>query len=127
MNNYRLEQLDVLIELHNNARKNKWLFKPEPLIKNYPLMKYAQKWCNKIAVEQNLVHSNMNDILKMGFTYCSENIAYNLNSPEMVMDVWMKSKNHKKNILDKSFTDIGCGMSIGGNGKLYWVVCFGKL
>ena len=127
MNDYRLEQLDVLIELHNKARKNKWLFKPEPLIKNFQLMKYAQRWCNKIAVDQTLIHSDMDKLLKMGFNSFGENIACNLNSPQLVMNVWMESKPHRKNILNHSFTDIGCGMSIGGNGKLYWVTCFGKI
>ena len=126
MVNYRLEQLDVLISLHNDSRTNRWLWKSSPLIKNSFLMSYAQKWTNKMAVENKLYHSNMKDIVSLGFNFVAENIAYGQKSPEEVMKTWLKSPGHRSNILNSKFTDIGCGMSLSENGKLYWCVCFAK-
>ena len=126
MVNYRLEQLDVLISLHNDSRTNRWLWKSSPLIKNSFLMSYAQKWTNKMAVENKLYHSNMKDIVSLGFNFVAENIAYGQKSPEEVMKTWLKSPGHRSNILNSKFTDIGCGMSLSENGKLYWCVCFEK-
>lgn len=123
---YRLEQLDILIDLHNDARVNRWLWKSKPLNKNHLLMKYAQKWANKMAVENKLYHSSMRDIMKLGFNGVAENIAYGQNSPESVMKTWLNSPGHRSNILNSSMTDIGCGMSISQQGKLYWCVCFAK-
>lgn len=123
---YRLEQLDILIDLHNDARINRWLWKSKPLTKNHLLMKYAQKWANKMAVENRLYHSSMKEIMKLGFNSVAENIAYGQNSPESVMKTWLNSPGHRSNILNSSMTDIGCGMSISQQGKLYWCVCFAR-
>ena len=126
MANYRLEQLDVLISLHNDARTNRWLWKSSPLIKNSFLMSHAQKWTNKMAIDNKLNHSSMKDIMSLGFNFVAENIAYGQKSPEEVMTTWLKSPGHRSNILNTKFTDIGCGMSLSENGRLYWCVCFGK-
>lgn len=123
---YRLQQLDILIDLHNDARVNRWLWKSKPLTKNHLLMKYAQKWVNKMAAQNRLYHSNMKDIMALGFNNVAENIAYGQNSPESVMKTWLNSVGHRNNILNSKMTDIGCGMSLSENGKLYWCVCFGK-
>lgn len=123
---YRLEQLDILIDLHNDARVNRWLWKSKPLAKNHLLMKYAQKWANKMAVENRLYHSNMRDIMKLGFNGVAENIAYGQNSPESVMKTWLNSPGHRSNILNSNMKEIGCGMSISQQGRLYWCVCFAK-
>ena len=56
---YRLEQLDILIDLHNEARISRWLWKSKPLEKNIVLMKYAQRWANKMAYNNKLFHGNM--------------------------------------------------------------------
>lgn len=123
---YRLEQLDILIDLHNEARINRWLWKSKPLNKNHLLMKYAQRWSNKMAVQDKLFHSNMRDIISLGFDGVSENIAYSQKSPESVMKTWMNSPGHRNNILNSKMSEIGCGMSLSPNGRLYWCVCFGR-
>jgi len=89
-------------------------------------MKYAQKWSNKIASQNKLYHSNMKDIMSIGFSLVAENIAYGQKSPEEVMKTWLKSSGHRSNILNSKFTEIGCGMSLSENGRLYWCVCFAK-
>jgi len=126
MSNYRLQQLDELISLHNDARINRWLWKSKPLIKNSFLMSYAQKWSNKMAVQNKLYHSSMKNIMELGFSSVAENIAYGQKSPEEVMKTWMRSHGHRSNILNGSFTEIGCGMSLSQEGRLYWCVCFAK-
>lgn len=126
MRGYRLEQLDILIDLHNEARTNRWFWKSDPLVKNSILMNYAQKWSNRMAIRNRLFHSNLQDMLDLGFSMVAENIAYGQKSPEEVMQSWLKSSGHKNNILNNRLTEIGCGMSLAGNGKLYWCVCFAK-
>jgi uncharacterized protein YkwD len=124
--NFLTEQLDDLIARHNDARANKWLWKSKPLEKNSFLMNYAQQWSNKMAHKNKLFHSDMKDIMELGFSMVAENIAYGQKSPEEVMNTWMKSSGHKSNILNSKFTEIGCGMALSENGRLYWCVCFAK-
>ena len=126
MVDFRLKQLDDLISRHNEARINRWWWKSKPLQKNSFLMNYAQKWSNKMAIENKLYHSSMRGIIELGFNTVAENIAYGQKSPEEVMKTWMKSSGHRKNILNTNFTEIGCGMSLSENGRLYWCVCFAR-
>ena len=121
---YRNIQLDILIALHNDARTNRWLWKSKPLEENNVLMRYAQDWANKMAARKQLVHSDIKAILKLGFRAAAENIAYGQKSPESVMQTWLKSSGHRRNILNSKLTEIGCGMSLSDEGRLYWCVCF---
>jgi uncharacterized protein YkwD len=53
----------------------------------------------------------------------AENIAAGQTSAESVMEAWMNSEGHRRNILDCSLTAIGVGHAPAGN---YWVQNFGR-
>ena len=57
----------------------------------------------------------------LGVTYRSagENIAYGYATPAQVVNGWMNSEGHRKNILSASYTKIGVG-SYSANGVMYW-------
>ncbi|KAB2338157.1 sporulation protein [Cytobacillus depressus] len=64
------------------------------------------------------------DMMKQfGITYSSagENIAMGQRTPEEVVNAWMNSDGHRKNILNPSFTHIGVGYVAEGN---YWTQQF---
>lgn len=64
------------------------------------------------------------DMMKsFGITYRSagENIAMGQRTPEEVVNAWMNSDGHRKNILNASFTHIGVGYVAEGN---YWTQQF---
>ena len=58
-----------------------------------------------------------------GITYrtAGENIARGQATPEAVVNAWMNSSGHRKNILSTSFTHIGVGYADNGN---YWTQMF---
>ena len=58
---------------------------------------------------------------ELGISYRSagENIAYGYSSPKQVVNGWMNSEGHRKNILSSSFTKIGVGC-YSSRGVLYW-------
>ena len=58
---------------------------------------------------------------ELGVSYRSagENIAYGYPTPEKVVEGWMNSEGHRKNILSSSFSKIGIGC-YQNNGILYW-------
>lgn len=45
--------------------------------------------------------------------YCGENIAAQYETPEAVMEGWMDSPGHRRNILDPKYTHIGVGYATG--------------
>jgi len=61
-----------------------------------------------------------------GWSGAGENIAAGFNSPQQVMDAWMKSDGHRSNILNPGFTEFGVGYYSGsGQFPSYWVQDFG--
>lgn len=63
--------------------------------------------------------SPFNMMQSFGVTYrtAGENIAKGQPSPEQVVNAWMNSEGHRRNILNKDYTHIGVGFASNGN---YW-------
>lgn len=55
-----------------------------------------------------------------------ENIAMGQGSPKKVMESWMNSDGHRKNILTPEYNCIGVGCYKDSEGVLYWVQMFGR-
>jgi uncharacterized protein YkwD len=51
-----------------------------------------------------------------------ENIAKGQFSVDEVMETWMNSPGHRRNILDPAFKELGVGLALGRSGKGYQVV-----
>ncbi len=60
---------------------------------------------------------------RFGISYraAGENIAKGQSSPQAVVNAWMNSQGHRKNILSSSYTHIGVGHVASGN---YWTQMF---
>ncbi len=57
----------------------------------------------------------------------AENIAAGQRTPQMAMDGWMNSPEHKRNILSSSYWEIGVGFYEGpGEYRYYWDQNFGR-
>ncbi len=54
------------------------------------------------------------------YTYAGENIAAGQQTPEAVVKAWMNSPGHRANILKREYTQIGCGVAMGGSYRVYW-------
>ncbi|WP_242620532.1 CAP domain-containing protein [Senegalia massiliensis] len=70
--------------------------------------------------------SPFNMIKKFGITYkhAGENLAAGQPTPESVVNSWMNSPSHKKNILSNNFTKIGIGYIKDDNGYPFWTQMF---
>jgi uncharacterized protein YkwD len=60
------------------------------------------------------------------FQKIGENLAAGQRSVEAAMDDWMASPEHRANILDPAYTDIGIGVKLGGECGVYWVQELGR-
>lgn len=57
----------------------------------------------------------------------AENIAAGQRTPEMAMDGWMHSPEHRANILSSNYSEIGVGFFVGqGEYRYYWDQDFGN-
>ena len=60
----------------------------------------------------------------INYHHAAENVAMGFETPEAVMNSWMESPAHKKNILNKRYERIGVGAAKDTNGALYWTQLF---
>lgn len=63
---------------------------------------------------------------KFGISYktAGENIAMGQKTPKEVVNAWMNSEGHRKNILNSKFTKIGVGVAKNSKGQIYWTQMF---
>jgi len=59
------------------------------------------------------------------FRLAAENIAAGQPTPAAVVDAWMNSAGHRRNILNCGLTQIGVGVASGGSYRIYWTQDFG--
>lgn len=60
----------------------------------------------------------------ISYRKAAENIAAGQRTPQEVVQAWMDSPGHRKNILDKDLTYIGVGYAEGGSYGYYWTQQF---
>ncbi len=88
------------------------------------LQERAQKWAEWMAQHNSLVHSH----LVMGgtnYNTMGENIAMGFTDIDSVMNGWMNSSGHRRNILNRQFNHAGFGYARAGDGPPYWCAQFG--
>lgn len=118
-----------LVARHNEERGEEKL---KTLQVSPKLQEAAQKHAESMAERGEMTHkgedgSTPAERLKTeGYRYrrVGENIAYGQSSIEDVMEGWLDSPPHKKNILG-SFSQIGVGYAKSKDGTPYWCVTFG--
>jgi len=67
---------------------------------------------------------NIMDVL--GAKNVGENIAYNYNTPQSVLDAWLNSPTHKEYI-EGDFTHFGISIRVNAEGKRYYTNIFAKI
>lgn len=116
-----------VISLINEIRKENSL---SPLSANTSLQNAAQirskeqtQLFSHTRPDVNSCFSVLSD-LSISYNGAAENIAYGQKTAEDVVNAWMASEGHRKNILSKSLTDTGVGCYISSSGTIYWTQLF---
>jgi uncharacterized protein YkwD len=85
---------------------------------------------NLYMIDNNVVNHDFffersNNIIEvLGAIKVAENVAYNYNNANSVLNAWLNSPDHKKN-LDGNYTHIGISISLNTtNGKKYYTNIF---
>lgn len=100
-----------VIRLVNVERQRRGL---RPLAQNDKMMADARSWSEVQATRHRMYHS------RMGY---AENVAYGQTTPQEVVQTWMNSPGHRRNILASNRSTIGVGLAYGG-GRPYWTQVF---
>ena len=127
---FSLEEYQKIILKEVNIERIKNNLKPLKI--NNRLNKIAIVKAKDMAREKKMSHTSkkfgvtFNLIKKEGifYTKAAENIASGHKTPEFVTERWLKSKGHRKNILERDYRFIGIGKATDNDGKIYWVQIF---
>ncbi|CAG9621650.1 CAP domain-containing protein [Sutcliffiella rhizosphaerae] len=115
-----------VIELTNAERRKNGLsdLKADASLSNVARDKSKDMQQNNYFSHTSPTHGSPFDMMRdYGISYntAGENIAMGQRSPEEVVQAWMNSEGHRKNILNGQFTHIGVGYVEEGN---YWTQMF---
>ncbi|WP_181350950.1 CAP domain-containing protein [Thalassobacillus sp. CUG 92003] len=109
-----------VVELTNQEREKQGL---SPLKIDTQLSEVAREKSRDMAQNGYFSHTSptygspfdMMDQYGVDYRTAGENIAKGQRSPEQVVNAWMNSEGHRKNIMNDSFTHIGVGYIEDGN------------
>lgn len=118
-----------VIQLTNQERAKHGL---KPLATNWELSRVARYKSADMRDRNYFSHTSPTygspfDMMKnFGVSYRSagENIAAGQTTPQQVVQAWMNSEGHRKNILSPNYTQIGVGYAAGGSQRHYWTQMF---
>ena len=120
------EARTAVIKLTNDKRAAKGC---APLKASDRLTTAAQRHAKDMAAKNYFSHTSLDGrqwdqrIRAAGYAKpAGENIAHGFTAPAEVVQGWMNSPGHKRNILDCKFNKIGIGYTAAGD---YWVQDFG--
>lgn len=114
-----ISRAEILL-LHNREREKAGA---SPLQYDASLEQNAQKWAENMASRDSLYHSTLK-LDGTGFFTMGENIAMGYDDIDSVVDGWMHSTGHRRNILNKQFTHAGFGYARRSDGSPYWCAQF---
>jgi uncharacterized protein YkwD len=111
-------QQTEIINLTNQQRR---LMQINGLVKSQVLTASAQAKADSMATQGYFSHNGPDGktpwqwMMEKGYkpVWGGENLAVSNESMRVVVNEWMKSSTHKKNIANKNFTEIGVGISQG--------------
>lgn len=120
-----------MLSLVNIERKNENL---SPLVLDEKLNEIAKDKVKLLIKEGKLNHlaggyKSLGEFLRtydVEFLMAGENIAKKTKTNQETMNLWLNSKGHRANILNKDFTNIGIAKGSDKNGDIYWVQIFIK-
>ncbi|KMJ58716.1 hypothetical protein AB685_11015 [Bacillus sp. LL01] len=104
----------------------------KPLKLNWELSRVARYKSQDMIDKRYFSHTSptygspFDMIRNFGISYrtAGENIAAGQKTPQEVMNAWMNSEGHRKNILSSQYTEIGVGYAKGGQYGHYWTQMF---
>ncbi|TYS14488.1 serine protease [Rossellomorea vietnamensis] len=125
------EYVQQVIDLTNGERKKNGLpaLKPHAELSNVARIKSEDMVNKNYFSHTSPTYGSPFEMMEnFGIEYstAAENIAAGQNSPKEVVQAWMDSPGHRKNIMNNQVTHIGVGYAEDGGMGIYWTQMFIK-
>ncbi|QZY28421.1 CAP domain-containing protein [Nocardioides coralli] len=97
------------------------------LRKNKCLQRFARNHAKRMANQERMFHQDLGPVMRQcDLTSAGENVAYGFRTGRSVVNAWMNSSGHRRNILRPRFRLMGLAMRRSDNGTPYAVQVFGS-
>ena len=114
-----------LLREHNMQRRDHHM---KELYCDRDLENAAQKWAEHMCSRNRLYHGSLRSKVNLEqWDTVGENIAWGQRDAREVVDSWMDSPGHRRNILNRDFYHVGFGVAYDRDGRPYWCAIFGGL
>jgi uncharacterized protein YkwD len=91
----------------------------------------AGRYAQHLAADGAFSHTDGSDLAQrvtaVGYQYqwIGENLGMGQSSPKTIVQAWMNSPEHRANMLDPRFTQIGVGVATRSDGRIIWCIDLG--
>ncbi len=121
---------DVTLSAINAEREQRGMapLSPDPRLTDAALAHACDSAARNRMSHDGSDGSDLGDRVKReGYRYrtIAENVAAGYRSPGSVVQGWMNSSGHRRNILTSNARDVGLGIATAGDGTLHWVLNLG--
>lgn len=114
-------------QLYKQANKARTVRDIRALKHDRCLNRYAQRQARRMAKKQKMYHQNLTPVLRRcGQRAVAENVAWGFTTPRANTQAWLKSPGHRRNMLNRTYTRLGVGVSKDSAGRSYTVQVFGR-
>ncbi len=114
-------------QLHKQTNKARTDRKVKAMKYDRCLNRYAQRQARRMAKKQTMYHQNLRYVLRgCKQRAVAENVAWGFKTPQANIRGWLKSPGHRKNMLNRTYTRLGVGVSKDKKGRTYTVQVFGR-
>jgi uncharacterized protein YkwD len=92
----------------------------------------AKQYALHLAADGAFSHTDGSDLTTRAqavgyrFRRIGENLGLGQTKPRTIVEAWMDSPEHRANMLDPMFTEIGVGIATRADGQIVWCVDLGR-
>ncbi len=122
MNSLEKQVLDIVNQERQKAGQS-------PVQCNAKLVDAARQWSAAQCKQGGLSHANLGSRVQatgLSVSGYGENVAYGSKTASGVMNMWMNSSGHRRNILSSTYSHLGVGLDTC-NGRYFWTQIFVRM
>jgi uncharacterized protein YkwD len=127
---------DVSVDIVRYTNDARYIAGLAPLSANPRLMEAARLQAIQMATHGVMEHTIpdaryptfQSRLEAVGYIYANvaENIGFGALNADRALESWMSSLEHRDNILDARFTEMGASVAVTRRGDKYWIQVFGR-
>ncbi|WP_432477169.1 CAP domain-containing protein [Nocardioides sp. GXQ0305] len=91
------------------------------------VQRFAERQARRMARQERMYHQDLGKVMRRcNLSTAGENVAYGYPTGRRVVQAWMRSQGHRRNILNGRFRLLGMAAARDNDGTMYAAQVFGR-